>query len=133
MIAVIATQRMDQAEAVRQILIGSGVLIVAVLVGFAILYWVRRRLTGDASQAGDHGFTLHDLRTLHERGDLTDDEFNRAREAMISRVRGSDDTDDDTDENSDDRPPGMPPPRSGPGGPVDESGTSGGPSCGTSG
>lgn len=103
--ALVLAQRMEQAEAVRQILIGSGVLIAAVLVLFAIVYWVRRRFTADDSQSGDHGFTLHDLRTLHARGELTDDEFHRARDAMISRVRGSTDDDETGDEAGDATPP----------------------------
>jgi hypothetical protein len=63
------------------------VLIGAAIAGAIIIALVRRALRhpgdGDAG-----GFTLHDLRRMHGAGTLTDEEFARARDAMIAKVRG---------------------------------------------
>jgi hypothetical protein len=60
-------------------------LLGATLVGAVAIYAVRRwlRRTGEST----NGFTLQDLRTLHSSGELTDDEFARAKAAMIGRMR----------------------------------------------
>ena len=74
-----------------------GVLLGMVVVGAIVIAWTRRLLRGEDQSAGA-GFTLHDLRELHRRGELNDEEFQRAREAMIGRVRGDDAPPDDASE-----------------------------------
>ncbi len=59
-----------------------------VIVG-GVIIMLARRLLNDTSSSTQPGFTLHDLRTLHTKGELTDEEFERAREAMIARVADS--------------------------------------------
>src|SRR3954471_17691974 len=61
-------------------------LIGVVLAGAVVIYFIRRYLRSDDPHAAD-GFTLHDLREMHEAGDLTDAEFQRAKAAMIGRLR----------------------------------------------
>ncbi len=64
------------------------VLLVIVVAGAIVLAFLRR--AARASDApGTEGFTLHDLRTLHARGDLTDAEFARAKAAVIARAGGA--------------------------------------------
>ena len=58
-----------------------------VIVGGVIIMLARRLL--NTSSRTQPGFTLHDLRTLHTKGELTDEEFERAREAMIARLADS--------------------------------------------
>ncbi len=59
-----------------------------VIVGGVIIL-LARRLLNDTSSSKQPGFTLHELRTLHAKGELTDEQFDRAREAMIARVADS--------------------------------------------
>ena len=60
-----------------------GLLVVIVLIGGGIAIWLRRRLmSGDA--AGAVGFTLGDLRELHARGEISTEEFEKAKSQMIA-------------------------------------------------
>ncbi|MFM1833270.1 MAG: hypothetical protein RLZZ461_1586 [Planctomycetota bacterium] len=60
-----------------------GLLVVIVLIGGGIAIWTRRRLmSGDA--AGSVGFTLGDLRDLHTRGEISTEEFEKAKSQMIA-------------------------------------------------
>ncbi len=60
-------------------------LLAAVILGGIIIYFVRNwaRRSDDSMP----GFTLGDLRELRESGDITEQEFKAARNAMISQVR----------------------------------------------
>ncbi len=59
-----------------------------VIVG-GVIIMLARRLLNDTSSSTQPGFTLHELRTPHTKGELTDEQFERAREAMIARVADS--------------------------------------------
>ena len=60
-----------------------GLLVVIVLIGGGIAIWLCRRLmSGDA--AGAVGFTLGDLRELHARGEISTEEFEKAKSQMIA-------------------------------------------------
>ena len=48
--------------------------------------WVVRRLVRRESDGASSGFTLQDLRDMNASGQLSDDEFNRARDSMIGRL-----------------------------------------------
>jgi hypothetical protein len=62
------------------------VLLVVVIVGAAVLMALRRTLTRrDGGGAG--GYTLQDLRQMHATGELSDEEFERARQSIIERVK----------------------------------------------
>lgn len=54
--------------------------------GGMLIYFVRKWMAGDSSTPAE-GFTLQDLRDLHARGELTDEEYQNARTAMIGRVK----------------------------------------------
>ena len=73
----------------ESVLFISAILVVVILVGGVIAMFARRRYRspGDAPTIG---FTLEDLRLMHERGQLSLEEFENAREKMLSKVRGSD-------------------------------------------
>lgn len=53
--------------------------------GFLLVAWVGRMVRRPPSDAG--GFTLGDLRELHAAGDLTDAEFQAARDALVAKVK----------------------------------------------
>jgi uncharacterized membrane protein len=78
----------DPGRALGEILPWLIVLVVVVIVGGMLIYFVRKWMAGDASAPAE-GFTLQDLRDLHARGELTDEEFQNARAAMIGRVKVS--------------------------------------------
>lgn len=61
------------------------VLFVVVLVGGAIIYVARR--AASTSSSIEPPFTLQDLRDLHREGELSDEEFEKAKEAMIGRLK----------------------------------------------
>lgn len=62
------------------------VLVGLILAGGVLILILRRRLH-DADSAASPGFTLHELRQLHAAGELTDDEFERAKAQMIGSVK----------------------------------------------
>ena len=88
--AMIAAARppTDPGELASQVLPWLGFLVVVVLVG-GVVIWLVRRSMGAASAAVEAGFTLQDLRDLHASGELSDEEFEGARAAMIGRLRRS--------------------------------------------
>lgn len=61
-------------------------LIGIVVVGAAMMYAIRRLFRGDASGSSDD-FSLQSLRELYARGELSDDEFARAKAAIIGRAQ----------------------------------------------
>ena len=64
------------------------VLVGVVLVGGVLIYLLRRWLRGDQSGSLG-GFTLQDLRDLHKAGELSDEEFDRAKAQMIGRLKSA--------------------------------------------
>ena len=65
-----------------------GVLMIVAIVGGVIIL-IARRMASESSESAAVGFTLHDLRQLHAAGELSDEEFARARDSMIGRVRAN--------------------------------------------
>ena len=61
-------------------------LVGVVLAGAVLIYFIRRSLKEGAKPS--EGFTLQDLRDMHAAGELTDEEFERAKAMMIGRLRG---------------------------------------------
>ena len=64
---------------------------IALLVGgFFAVKWVRRWAKEDDSlAAGAIGFTLSDLRQLHKAGQMTDEEFERAKTKMVAATKAA--------------------------------------------
>lgn len=59
-------------------------LLVIAVVGGLFAMWLRRRIAG-SDEGSIPGFTLHDLRQMHNRGDMTAAEFERAKAAMLAK------------------------------------------------
>ena len=74
----------------ESVLFVSAILVVVILVGGVIAMFARRRYRSPADDS-TIGFTLEDLRRMQERGELSLDEFQNARDKMFSKVRGTDD------------------------------------------
>jgi len=64
-------------------------VLLGVVAASAIVIYLVRRSLGTEDDVPDDGFTLHGLRQMHARGDLTDDEFERAKTALVDRTRGT--------------------------------------------
>lgn len=71
------------------VLVGCLVLIVVVVLGLMIVSWMKRRMQA-ADEPVPAGFTLSDLRRLHKDGQITDEEFERAKARTIERYKAKD-------------------------------------------
>ena len=65
------------------IALGLGVILVLALLGAAIALIVRKRMSAGDVGPASAGFTLSDLRRLHREGDLSDDEYQRAKAKIV--------------------------------------------------
>jgi hypothetical protein len=74
------------SNAPLSIVVWSLVLVAVVIAGYATVLWVRRKLR-PADEPPVPGFTLEDLRQMHRKGQLTDEEFERARSRMAASLR----------------------------------------------
>jgi hypothetical protein len=85
---VILAQRTSDSQRLSQTLLWLGILAMAVLVGGIILMVLRKRL--DQSETGPETppFTLSDLRRLHREGQLSDAEYERAKQQIIALSTG---------------------------------------------
>ena len=63
-------------------------LIVLAVAGGAVLLVLRRRLLGTPPDRANVGGLMDELRAMHARGDLTDEEFAAARRRVIERLTG---------------------------------------------
>jgi hypothetical protein len=66
----------------------SLVLIVILLVLFGAVAMYRRWMNADDVSGGE-GFTLSDLRRLHKSGQMTDEEFEKAKRILIGSVKAA--------------------------------------------
>ena len=73
----------------ESVLFVSAILVAVILVGGVIAMLARRRYRSP-EESSTIGFTLEDLRRMHERGELSLDEFQNARDKMFSKVRETD-------------------------------------------
>ena len=75
-----------QAHDTTSIIIWSLLLIGLIVAGWLTVWQVRRRLQRDDT-LGNAGFTLSDLRQLHKSGQMTDEEFERAKAKVVEAAR----------------------------------------------
>jgi hypothetical protein len=78
----------DSVDAMWRVLLMAGVFIAAILLLTVVIVAARRRLLGGSEQSQQVGFTLGDLRAMYRRGELSEAEYNRAKDVLISQVRG---------------------------------------------
>ena len=88
MLAPIATQAPPSGQLIGDLWPWLLALVVLVAVGGVAISAVRRWMrSNDSDVLG--GFTLANLRELHAKGEMSDDEFKRAEQAMIQQVRAA--------------------------------------------
>jgi hypothetical protein len=64
----------------------SLLLVALIVIGWVTVWQVRRRLTSPDETSGV-GFTLSDLRQLHKSGQMSDEEFERAKAKVVDAAR----------------------------------------------
>ena len=82
--SLLATTGLSPAESAKDfssVWIALGMLFAAAIVGALIIGTVSRRLKKAPEDAA--AFTLHDLRSLHRDGRLTDEEYDRMKAALL--------------------------------------------------
>src|SRR5437868_711287 len=77
----------SERGSIPSVILWSLFLIALVMVGFFVVMRVRRWLREEDDAAGNAGFTLSDLRELHRRGQMSDEEFERAKSQMIAGAK----------------------------------------------
>jgi predicted DNA binding protein len=63
---------------------GAGLIVIIVASGYLIKY-LRANIKADIPSS--EGFTLHDLRSMHKAGKLTDTEYEVAKNALLASFR----------------------------------------------
>lgn len=64
----------------------SLILILLLIVGLVVVIRVKRRIQ-QPDEPGSMGFTLSDLRQLHKNGQMSDEEFERARTKVVEAAK----------------------------------------------
>ena len=72
---------------VSQVLIYLGIGVGIVVVAGLIVLWLRKRMLAADRGAAETGL-LDDLREMRTRGEITDEEFTAAKQAMTARLAG---------------------------------------------
>ena len=87
---MVLAQSANAPVAFNEMLPWLGLLVLITLVGVGVVYLIRRELfRGDDSESHSMG-VMSDLRSMRDRGEITDDEFDRTRAVMIARATGKD-------------------------------------------
>jgi hypothetical protein len=77
-----------QAGSVGSVIGWCLVLVTLVFAGFFTLVRLRRWMKEDPAPLGI-GFTLDDLRAMHKRGEMTDEQFEKARQKMVKATQAA--------------------------------------------
>jgi hypothetical protein len=67
-----------------EVIAWSAALLILLVIGMAAATRLKRRIKEDDEPAPALGFTLSDLRQMHRAGQLTDDEFNKAKDKIVA-------------------------------------------------
>lgn len=70
-------------EAVQWILVSGGVIALMVVVGGLLVWYYRKRVLFSDHTSADAGWTFEDLRQMKEKGDLSEEEYQALRSALI--------------------------------------------------
>jgi len=65
----------------------SLLLVLLLLVGFIVLYIIRKRLSPSSQDfSNSSAFTLQDLRQMHRDGKITEEEFNLLKDKLLKET-----------------------------------------------
>jgi hypothetical protein len=85
-LAIVMLAEQPAEEAFRRLIPWIAGLVGFVCLGTVLISIIRRSMRSGPDQSSE-GFGLHDLRRLHASGQLTDEEFTRAKALIIGRHR----------------------------------------------
>jgi hypothetical protein len=69
------------------VILWSLLLIGLIVAGWLTVWQVKRRMQGTDEVLGNAGFTLSDLRRLHKSGQMSDEEFEKAKARVVDAAR----------------------------------------------
>ncbi len=69
------------------IIVWSLILLGILIIGLVVIVRLKKKLTQTDEQTAGVGFTLSDLRALHQNGKMTDDEFEKAKAQILAMTR----------------------------------------------
>lgn len=75
------------STAAGEVVMWVGALIVVLIVGAGLIMMLRNRALRSADDASTDKGVFDSLRRMHERGEISDEEFNAARDSIIKRLR----------------------------------------------
>lgn len=84
----ICAQTAKQSASREQVLILCGALIGVCLAGGVAILLLRRRLLSRENSAAASATLMEQLRGMRDRGELSSEEFEKTRQAMIRKARG---------------------------------------------
>lgn len=77
------------ADNAWKIIVACGLLMAAVIVLFLAVWYYRKRVLQSDESSSAALWTFEDLRRMRDRGDLTDEEYQSLRAAMIGAYQGT--------------------------------------------
>ena len=77
----------DSKKVSSEVYLYLGIIVALALVLGLIALWLRKKLIGGTEDQPPMGFTLQDLRAMHEAGQLSDEELAAAEERALARSR----------------------------------------------
>lgn len=89
--AMILGQTTQGSGSIGQPLMWVGIMIVVVVIGTIVLMAVRRRMIGQRVEISATFGTMEDMRAMVARGDMSQEEYEQVRKAMIARVKQAQD------------------------------------------
>ena len=73
-------------EGYVKLLITFAILMVIVVAGFVGIWLLRKLRDGGAADQADAGFSLASLREMRDNGEITEEEYKRARTKVVAKV-----------------------------------------------
>ena len=90
------------------VLFWSLVIVALVVTGFVVVSWVKR-WASDAEEVPAGGFTLGELRRLHQEGQMSDEEYEKAKGMIVeaAKAMAAKRAERDNEERKRELPPGL--------------------------
>lgn len=71
----------------QEYLLWLGLALVALIIAGLVVAWMRRRVLGSQAREADAGL-FDELRAMRDRGEMTPEEFDTAKAAMVAKLSG---------------------------------------------
>lgn len=87
---LILAQSADKGDATIRLAMWVSILIALAVIGFALASWVRKRMNDamkETSVTSPSDFTLSDLRKMRDAGQITQEEFDRAKGRIVATTQ----------------------------------------------